>query len=169
MPWHLAELNIGRLRAPMDDPATKDFADGLDAINALAESSPGFVWRLQTEDGNATAIKAFEDELVITNLSVWESIEALGDYVYRSGHVAFLRRKREWFEKYGSAYMVLWWVPAGTQPSVADALERLALLDAEGPGPDAFTFAKPFAAPTSDRSRTGSGPPSASGSPRPPR
>jgi hypothetical protein len=148
MDWQLAELNIARLRAPMDDPATKDFADGLDEINALADSSPGFVWRMQTEDGNATSIQAFEDELVITNMSVWESIEALGDYVYRSGHVSFLRRKREWFSKYGSAYMVLWWVPAGIRPTIGEALERLALLDREGPTRRAFTFGKPFPPPS---------------------
>ncbi|MCU1400704.1 MAG: hypothetical protein JWN62_3813 [Acidimicrobiales bacterium] len=150
MEWQLAELNIARLRAPIDDPATKDFADALDAINALADASPGFVWRLQTEDGNATAIKAFDDELVITNMFVWTSVSALADYVYRSGHVELLRRKREWFERYGVAHMVLWWVPAGHRPTVTEAVERLALLHANGPSTDAFTFAKPFPAVAAD-------------------
>lgn len=150
MEWQLAELNIARLRAPLDDPATKEFVDALAEINALADASPGFVWRLQTEDGNATAIKAFDDDLVITNLSTWESVRALGDYVYRSGHVAFLQRKREWFSRYGSAYLVLWWVPSGTQPTVDEALDRLGHLEANGPSTRAFTFGRPC--PPPDRS-----------------
>jgi hypothetical protein len=145
--WCLAELNVARLRAPLDDPATKDFVEALDAINALAEQSPGFVWRLQTGDGNATSIKVFDDELTITNMSVWESIDALNDYVYRSGHVQFLRRKREWFEHYGSVHLVLWWVPRGEIPTIDDALTRLAQLEQLGPTPGAFTFTKSFPAP----------------------
>jgi hypothetical protein len=150
MEWQLAELNIARLRAPLDDPATQEFVDALDEINALADASPGFVWRLQTEDGNATAIKTFDDDLIITNMSTWESVEALGNYIYRSGHVAFLRRKREWFNEYGSAHLVLWWVEAGTPPTVDEALDRLAHLEEHGPSTRAFTFGKPF--PPSDRS-----------------
>lgn len=142
--WHLAQLNIARLRAPLDDPATQDFVDALDEINALAEASPGFVWRLQTDDGNATSIKAFDDELMITNMSTWESIQALSDFAYRSGHVDYLRRKREWFDAIASSRLVLWWVPAGAQPTVADAIERLGELDALGSSDRAFTFAKPF-------------------------
>ena len=102
MDWHLAQLNVGRLRAPIDDPIIAEFKDALDRINALADRSPGFVWRLQTEEGNATALHPIDDdELVAINMSVWESIEALADYVYRSDHTAFLRRRREWFERYG--------------------------------------------------------------------
>lgn len=147
MKWQLAELNIARLRSPLEDPATLQFVKALDEINALADDSPGFVWRLQTEDGNATAIKAFDDELVITNMSVWESVQALGNYAYRSGHVAFLRRKREWFDSYGSVHLVLWWVPAGARPTVDEALERLASLEADGPSATAFTFRSPVAPP----------------------
>ncbi len=122
--------------------------DNLDPINALAEATPGFVWRLQTEAGNATAIKAFpDDDLMILNLSVWESIEALADYVYRSAHTPFLRRRGEWFERLGDVYLVLWWIPAGTLPTVEDALARLDHLKAHGPGPEAFTFRQPFPQP----------------------
>lgn len=141
---HLAELNIGRLHFPIDAPETAEFADALDEINALAEASPGFVWRLQTDEGNATAIKAFDDELTILNLSVWTSIETLADYVYRSAHTPFLRRRRQWFEHMEVA-VVLWWVPAGHVPTVAEALHRLERLRAVGPTPYAFTFARRFA------------------------
>jgi len=146
--WHLAQLNIGRLRAPVDDPATAEFMAALDPINALAEGSSGFVWRLQTEEGNATSIRAFEgDDLMILNLSVWESLEMLADYVYRTAHTAFLQRRREWFERLGEAYLVLWWIPAGTLPTIDEALARLDHLRASGPTAEAFTFRQPFARP----------------------
>ena len=148
MSWHLAQLNIGRLRAPVEDPATADFMDNLDPINALAEATPGFVWRLQTDEGNATAIKAFpDDDLMILNLSVWESIDALGAYVYRSAHTPFLRRRGEWFERLGEVYLVLWWIPAGTLPTVEEAWARLETLGRDGPGPEAFTLRQTFPAP----------------------
>ncbi|HET9772572.1 MAG TPA: DUF3291 domain-containing protein [Acidimicrobiia bacterium] len=148
MTWHLAQLNIGRLRAPTGDPATADFMNNLDPINALAEATPGFVWRLQTDEGNATAIRAFDgDPLMILNLSVWESVEALADYVYRSDHTPFLRRRGEWFERLDEVYLVLWWIPAGTVPTIDEALARLGQLKANGPGPEAFTFRRPFPHP----------------------
>lgn len=147
MDWHLAEINIARLRAPLDDPQLADFTGNLDRINALAETSDGFVWRLQTEDGNATAMRPYEDEMVIINVSLWDSVAALGDYVYRSGHVDFLRRKREWFQRFGEAYLALWWMPAGERPTLADAVERLDHLRAYGPSERAFTFARPMPAP----------------------
>lgn len=151
MSWHLAQVNIGRLRAPVDDPILTEFKNALDRINALADGAPGFVWRLQTEEGNATALHPVEDdELVAINMSVWESIEALGDYVYRSDHTAFLRRRREWFERYGTAFLALWWVPAGHIPTIDEAFERLALIDAVGPSPSAFTFRRPFPPPDAD-------------------
>jgi hypothetical protein len=149
--WHLAQVNIGRLRAPMDDPMIAEFKDGLDRINALADASPGFVWRLQTEEGNATDIHPIDgEELVIVNMSVWESIAALGDYVYRSDHSGFLRRRREWFAKYGTAYMALWWVPAGHVPTVDEAIERLDVIERDGPTRHAFTFRRPFPPPGTD-------------------
>jgi hypothetical protein len=140
----LAQLNIGRLVAPVDAPEVAEFMDALDEINRVADSAPGFRWRLQTDEGNATSVRPYDDEQVLVNMSVWASVEALADYVYRSGHTAFLRRRREWFEPSGGAHMVLWWVPAGHRPSVAEAQERLAHLGAHGPTPHAFTFRRPF-------------------------
>jgi hypothetical protein len=153
MDWHLAQVNIGRLRAPVDDPMIADFVAGLDRINALADEAPGFVWRLQTEDGNATAVRPVDDdELMAINLSVWESVEALGDYVYRSDHITFMRRRREWFERYATSYLALWWIPAGTIPTVAEAMERVRMLDRDGPTPMAFTFKQRYAPPGDDSS-----------------
>ncbi len=145
--FHLAQLNIARALAPLDDPTLADFVAALDRINALAEASPGFVWRLQDESGNATEIRAFDDPQVIVNLSVWESVEALFDYVYKSGHAGVMARRRDWFEKSGGSHVVLWWVPAGHRPGVFEARERLARLEKEGPGPEAFTFGRRFPAP----------------------
>lgn len=148
MAWHLAQFNIGRLRAPTDDPLLAVFMANLDPINALAEATPGFVWRLQTEDGNATAIRPVAgDELMAVNLSVWESLDSLADYVYRSAHTGFLRRRGEWFERLHDAHLVLWWIPAGTLPTVDDALARLERLRTNGPDAQAFTFRQPFPPP----------------------
>jgi len=148
MEWHLAQVNIGRLRARVDDPLIADFVAALDRINALADAAPGFVWRLQTEDGNATAIRpADDDELLAINLSVWESVEALADYVYRSAHVELMRRRREWFERFSTSYVALWWTQAGTIPTVPEAMDRIAQLDRHGPTPKAFTFKHRFAPP----------------------
>jgi hypothetical protein len=143
---HLAQLNIGRLRAPMDDPSIDDFRNNLDRINALAEESPGFVWRLQDEAGNATGIKPFGDELEIVNLTVWESIDSLADFTYRSGHTEFLRRRREFFEAPSQPIVCLWWVPDGAIPTVDEAIERLEHLREHGPTPTAFTFRQRFEA-----------------------
>jgi hypothetical protein len=148
--FHLAQVNIGRLRAPLDDPIMEGFRSQLDPINALADRSPGFVWRLQTEDGNATAIRPFEDERIAINMSVWESLEALQQFVYRSAHVAPLRQRNQWFESIADPILALWWVPAGHVPTVAEALERLRQLKERGPSPDAFTFRTPFPSPDGD-------------------
>jgi Domain of unknown function (DUF3291) len=145
--WHLAQINIGRLRAPIDDPLIAEFRDALAEINAVAERSPGFVWRLQTAEGDATALHPTGEELVIPNMSLWESAEALADFVLRSDHTPFLRRRREWFERYESAYVALWWVPAGHIPTLGEGMERLAILDRDGPTEQAFTFARRFPAP----------------------
>jgi hypothetical protein len=141
---HLAQLNVARLRAPMDHPMIRDFRDNLDRVNALAEASPGYVWRLQDEAGNATGIKPFGDELEIINLTVWESIEALADFTYRSGHRELLRRRREFFEVPSEATVCMWWIPEGTVPTIADAIARLEELRADGPSPAAFTFRHRF-------------------------
>jgi hypothetical protein len=151
---HLAQLNIGRLRAPMDDPSIDDFRTNLDPVNALAEVSPGYIWRLQDENGNATGIKPFGDDLEIVNLTVWESIDALADFTYRSGHVGLLRRRREFFEPASAPILCLWWIPEGTIPTVEDAIVRLEHLRAHGPTPTAFTFRHRFE-PGDDEPRPG--------------
>jgi hypothetical protein len=152
---HLAQLNVGRLRAPVDDPAIDDFRNNLEPVNALAEASPGFVWRLQDENGDATGIKLFDDDLEIINLTVWQSIDALADFVYRSAHVDFLRRRREWFEAPGQPIQCLWWIPEGTIPTPHEALARLQDLRRHGPTPTAFTFRHRFE-PGDDAARPGS-------------
>ena len=143
-PHHLAQLNVARLLAPIDAPQLADFVARLEPVNALAEATPGFVWRLQTEDGDATAIRAFDDEMILVNMSVWESIDALAEFVYRSDHVDVMRRRREWFEHDAQPYLVLWWIPAGTTPTVEEARARLEHLRELGPTPHAFTFRQPF-------------------------
>ncbi|HEY7754708.1 MAG TPA: DUF3291 domain-containing protein [Actinomycetota bacterium] len=148
--WHVAQVNIATLRAPIDSPQLADFVALLDPINALADRTPGFVWRLQTEDGDATAIRAFPDERIIVNLSVWETVEALGGFVYASRHLDVLRRRRAWFEKMATSHLALWWIPAGTTPTVEQARARLDLLDARGSSPEAFTLREPFPPPGSD-------------------
>ena len=146
MPFHVAQVNIALPKAPVESPLLADFMALLDPINALADASDGFVWRLQTDEGNATSIRPFEDERLMVNLSTWESVEALREFVYRSVHVEVMRRRREWFE-HMRLYMALWWVPAGHMPSVEEAKDRLAHLRQYGPTPYAFTFKTPFARP----------------------
>jgi hypothetical protein len=153
MDYVLAQVNIGRLTAPLDSPRLADFVAGLDEVNAAAETAPGFVWRLQTEDGNATAIRAFErdaegsDGGILVNMSVWESVEALGTYVYGETHRAVLRRRREWFEQMKDAFAALWWIPRGHIPTVGEAEDRLAHLRVNGPAPYAFTMRTHFPPP----------------------
>ena len=156
-PMHLAQLNVGRLRAPINDPIIDDFRINLARVNVLAEISGGFVWRLQDDSGDATAIKPFGDELAIINLTVWESIEALADFTYRTGHVAFLRRRREFFEAPTQAILCLWWVPKGTIPTVGESIARLEYLRIHGPTPTAFTFRHRFE-PGDDNAQGGSHP-----------
>jgi Domain of unknown function (DUF3291) len=145
--YHLAQLNIALPVEPLTSPRLAGFVAALDEINALADAAPGFVWRLQTEDGDATAVRGFDDDRLIVNMSLWTSIEALADYAYRSDHVTVLRHRREWFDAMGEAYQVLWWVPAGQLPTAADAEQRLAHLRTHGPTERAFTFRAPFPAP----------------------
>jgi Domain of unknown function (DUF3291) len=149
---HVAQLNIARFKAPMDDPSLAGFVEQLDPINALADGWPGFVWRLQTEEGNATSIRAFDDDLMLVNMSVWESIDALAEFVYRSGHVDVMRRRREWAEHMKEAYMCLWWIPGGHIPAIEEAKERLEHLRRHGPTPTAFTFKRRFE-PAEDAAR----------------
>lgn len=150
--YELAQLNIGIIKGPMDSPVMAEFAANLERINALAERSPGFVWRLKTEAGDATALRPFEDENMLVNMSVWQDVESLSQYVYRSGHVEVMRRRREWFERMGQAFLVLWWVPRGYRPSVPEAIARLETLRRLGPGPEAFTFRQAYPPPDAARS-----------------
>jgi hypothetical protein len=142
--FRLAQANVARMRAPLDDPLMEGFRSQLEAINAIADESPGFVWRLQTAEGDATSIRAFDDERILFNMSVWDSIEALHAYVYRSGHVGPLRNRREWFEPSEGPSLVLWWIPEGHVPTVEEAKEKLRLLGENGPSPQAFTFRSPY-------------------------
>jgi hypothetical protein len=144
---HLAQLNIGRLVAPLTEPHLAGFVAGLEPVNALADAAPGFVWRLQTEDGDATAIRPFEDDQLLVNMSVWRSVQALANFVYSGPHRAIMVQRREWFVPMRESFQVLWWVPEDALPSVAEALERLAHLREHGPTPFAFTFRSPFPAP----------------------
>lgn len=142
--FHLAQINVARALAPLDDPLLADFVERLDDINALADSSPGFVWRLQSDSGNATDIQVSADPKFIVNMSVWEDLDALFAYVYRSDHLQVMAQRRRWFEKPSKAFMALWWLPAGMLPSVEEGLRRLEILERRGPTPQAFTFKMPF-------------------------
>jgi hypothetical protein len=144
--YQLAQLNIAALKAPLDSPELKDFVDNLDRINALAEGSPGFVWRLKGDGNDATSLRPLGEEIIV-NMSVWRDVAALRDFAYRSGHVEIMRRRREWFTRMAEAYMVLWWVPAGHEPTMAEAVERLTSLRQQGPSAQAFTFGEAFSPP----------------------
>ncbi|MGH7598511.1 MAG: DUF3291 domain-containing protein [bacterium] len=143
-PYHIAQVNIALMRGALDDPIMAEFISLLDEINALADRSPGFVWRLETEAGNATYLRPYDDDRILFNLSVWQSIEQLKEYVYRSAHGAVMRRRREWFEKFDGMYMALWWVKAGHIPTVEEAKQRLDYLRENGESVQAFTFKNIF-------------------------
>jgi len=145
--WVLAQANVARMRAALEDPVMEGFRSQLERINALADASPGFLWRLQSEAGDATAIRACDDPLVLFNMSVWESLEALHAYVYKSDHVGPLRGRRAWFLPPVGPSLVLWWIPSGQRPDVSDGVAKLELLRALGPTHAAFTFRQPFPAP----------------------
>jgi hypothetical protein len=149
MAFHLAQLNIGRVLHPLDHPQMKEFMDGLAHINALADQWPGFVWRLQTDSGNATDVHHpwSEDPFMFVNMSVWKSPEDLKQFVFRSGHLEYLLKRAEWFEKPKEAHYVLWWVPEGHIPTLEEARERLEHYRAHGATPHAFWFGKLFPAP----------------------
>ncbi len=145
MAQHLAEYNIARLRAPLDADENAEFVAVLDAVNAIAEVTPGFVWRLTDDDErSASYVQVYDDPLVIVNFSVWTDLESLRHFTYRSGHATYFRRRREWFEVAGSQ-LVCWWIPAGTIPTLDEARRRLDHLAEVGPTPEAFTFATSFA------------------------
>lgn len=146
--YHLANFNVARMRvASIDDPLMQGFVSRLDDINAVAEKSPGFVWRLQSDEGDATAIRPYADERLLINLTVWDSVDALSDYVYRSAHAELVREGRSWFEDPEGSSLVLWWIPVGDIPSVEEAVARLERLHRDGPSPEAFTFRERFPPP----------------------
>ena len=147
--FHLAQVNIGRIIAPLDSPELADFVAQLPEINALADHSPGFVWRMVDDDGeDATDLRPDDkDDLLLFNCSTWESVEALRAFTYNSEHLRVLSRRREWYHRMAEMHMALWWVPAGHRPTVAEAMERIAMVREQGSGPLAFTFRDPHPAP----------------------
>ncbi|HEX4286386.1 MAG TPA: DUF3291 domain-containing protein [Terracidiphilus sp.] len=144
MSYHIAQVNIGRIRAELTDPIMAGFVNRLDEINSLADASPGFVWRLKTEENNATYLRPFDDERTLLNMSVWESTEALRQFVYKTMHAELLRQRSSWFEKFGGAFSALWWVPAGHIPGIDEAKQRIVSLDCHGPSKFVFTFSNIF-------------------------
>jgi hypothetical protein len=147
--YQLAELNVAELKAPLDSPDLKDFVDNLDRINALAESSPGFVWRLKGDGNDATSLRPLGDGVII-NLSVWRDAQTLSDYVYKTVHVEIMKRRREWFTRMGKMHMAMWWVAEGHEPSVAEAVAKLEHLRQHGSSPAAFTFGEAYSAPDAE-------------------
>ncbi|MFF4041751.1 DUF3291 domain-containing protein [Streptomyces sp. NPDC001816] len=146
----LAQVNIARLKFPLDSPELKDFVDALDPVNAVADAADGFVWRLESDSGNATDIPVLGDEWLIINMSVWRDGNALTAFMYQGQHRELLARRREWFERVSEAMATLWWVPAGHRPTVAEAEERLLHLREHGPTPHAFTLRTSFPAPEAE-------------------
>lgn len=151
--YELAQLNIAVMKEPLDSPLLADFVANLDRINAVADSSPGFVWRLQTSEGDATSLRPVGDDTLV-NMSVWKDVASLRNYVYRSAHVEVMRRRREWFEHMSKAFVVLWWVPKGHRPSVQEAISKLELLRSAGPTEEAFTFRQAFPPPDAPEVRS---------------
>jgi Domain of unknown function (DUF3291) len=145
---HLAQLNIATMREPLESPSMADFVANLERINSLADSAPGFVWRLKDDSGSAaTAIRPFGDNILV-NMSVWETVESLHEFAFRTAHAEIMRRRREWFERRAETYAVLWWVPVGHVPSTAEAAQRLSHLREHGPTAEAFTFRSVFPQPS---------------------
>jgi hypothetical protein len=147
--FELAQLNIAHLKAPLDSPTLADFVANLERINLLADAADGFRWRLQTDEGHATSLRPFGED-VLVNMSVWRDLDTLRRFVYDSAHTEIMRRRREWFAHAAQLYAVLWWVPAGHRPSLAEAADRLEQLRQHGPSSMAFTFGKVFGAPEAD-------------------
>ncbi len=145
--WQIAQMNLATALYPLDDPGMAEFVARLDEVNALADRSPEFVWRLRSESGNATDIRVGGDPRLIVNLSVWRSVEALFDFAYRSAHRLVMVKRRQWFQPPAGPYQVLWWIEAGKRPTVDDGLARLRRLESEGPGQEASTFKAKFPPP----------------------
>ena len=146
--YQLAQLNIAKMKYAIESSEMKDFVNNLENINALADSSPGFIWRLQTEDGDATGIDFFDSD-VLVNMSIWCDVESLRDYVYKSAHAKIMSRRKEWFQRVEEAYTVLWWMPEGEIPSLDEAKSKLELLKTQGPTVQAFSIKQAFPSPGS--------------------
>ena len=144
MKYYLAQVNIARMLAPLDDPSMLDFVNNLDRINKLAEQSEGFIWRLVDESDNATSLRIFNDDFLIVNMSVWNSMDHLFQFTYQPGHIEIFKRKKEWFTKMGDAHLACWFVPEEYRPTIRDAEQRLEYLNKHGETPYAFTFKKRY-------------------------
>ena len=147
---HLAQINIAKALAEMDDPIMHGFVSRLDEINALADDAPGFVWRLQTDDGDALNLRVFDNPMLIINMSVWDDVASLKNFTYKTMHVEVFKERKKWFTKLGKPHMALWWVPAGHVPTLDEAKEKLELMAQHGPTEEAFTFGKVFAPPAAE-------------------
>lgn len=141
---HLAQLNIARPKFPIDSIGMADFVNNLDPINTVAENSPGFIWRLKDDSGNASSIPVFNDPELIVNMSVWQDIASLKQFMFKTHHIDFLKRKKEWFVPLDSPSYVMWWIEEGHTPSVGEAEERLLHLREHGESDYAFSFKHSF-------------------------
>jgi hypothetical protein len=147
--YHLAEINIARMKGvDINDPIMKEFVENLDAVNQIAEKSEGFVWRLKDENNNATSLNPYDDEQIIINVSVWKSMETLEEFMYRTFHAEFLKRRKDWFTSFGKAHTAMWWIPAGHLPTLEEAVGKLDLLQKNGASQDSFDFRNKFPAPS---------------------
>lgn len=146
--YYLAQINVALMKASLEEPIMVEFATALSKVNAVADQSPGFIWRLQTSSGNATDIRTYPDPRMLVNLSVWQSVEYLKAYVYQSLHGEFFTRRRQWFKKYQGEHFAMWWIPVGCLPTVEEGKAKLEYLGLHGDSPESFTFAKPYPQPT---------------------
>jgi hypothetical protein len=146
--YQIAQINIARMKGvDINDPLMKEFVDNLDIVNAIAEKSEGFIWRLKEENNNATSLNPYNDEQIIINISVWESIETLEKFMYHTFHSDFLKRRKEWFQSFGSAHTAMWWIPCGQFPSMQTAVDKLDHLQKNGASEFVFDFRNKFPTP----------------------
>lgn len=146
--YNLAQINVAKMKGVnIEDPVMKEFVDALDTVNQVAESSPGFVWRLKSDDNNATSFNPYNDEQIIINVSIWESFQALENFMYKSLHFEYLKRRREWFQSFGKMYTAMWWIKTGSVTTEAEAVDKLTELQSNGPSQHVFDFRNRFEAP----------------------
>lgn len=150
MNYHIAQINVARmLGVNIEDPIMREFKDNLDSINELAESSEGFIWRLKDDTNNASNFNPYDDEQIIVNISVWDSLKALESFTYKTFHSEFIRRRKEWFSKFGKAYYALWWIREGEIPTIEQCVTKLDHLQKNGPAKEVFNFKQFFPPPKS--------------------